>query len=179
VDIIARGKELRRKANQLHTEIYDFLSQTGELITESSTPELLVDYGFLCKEIKDAGENIRKDAKRLEERAGLMVALHATKAAMSDPSTDPKVEGTLATGVTDVKMIPKLPNVGTPEYQQLMDALGVPADLIEMGVLKPRFEGISEHISIMISQGKPIPPGITKTWPRYTTHFRKRRSAEL
>ena len=118
---------------------------------------------------------MRKEAKARKELCGQIMAYRLTQASLNDPTLKMKVEGQFATGSPDVKMEAALPKKFTEEYYQLTDHFNVPRKVAEAGVLRLDWKMCSEFLTRQMNDGKKIPKGFGRQYPKYTTMYRKRK----
>lgn len=138
------------------------------------TSEELVDIGFVLRQVEELADELRKEAKAHKELAGKTIASRCLEAAVANPdSAVMTTRGTLATGVSDVRMEAVVPNSSSPEYGQLLEWCGVPDSVVKSGLLKVDFKKLGEAVTEAASRGAKI-PGAPKTWPVPFTTFRKR-----
>ena len=134
-----------------------------------------VDLGFLCRESENLLDDWRKDCKARKELIGKIIAFEVTKSSLNDPNMNETIHGTLATGTPDVKIWAALPKKNTPEYQAVLDFFYVPRRSIDEGILKLDWNKVKELVTTLAQEGKTLPPGIGKTYPEYSTVFRKKK----
>lgn len=138
----------------------------------------LVDFGFLCREVADTADEIRKDCNAHMALASRIVCIRETEKFVANPEDSEvgkPIRGSLATGSTDVKVIVDQPQKGQHEYHLLMKYLGVPEDLIVSGLVKPSWKGINDLATECEREGKPMPPGLGKKRPEYIVTYRRKR----
>ncbi len=174
--LVSRLKDVYEESQLLYNMAYGFLSSTNETLkSRTMSNEDLCDFGFLCRELAKLFDELRKEMNVRSELCGSLIAYEKTKEVLSDPSIALKVKGTLATGSPDVKMQAALPKKGSPEYYTLTDFFNVPRDVAETGVLKLDWKQVTEYLTALTQEGKPIPEGFGKQYPKYITTYRKKR----
>jgi len=146
---------------------------TGPIKNKQLPNEALVDVGFLCREVKLMCDEMRKEAKVREDLCSSIIAFSRTKDLINDPSLDPKVKGTLATGTPDCKMQAKLPKKGSPEYLAFCEFLKIPKDIAEKGVVKPDWNEVTNFVTEELGKGHSVPPGLGQQYPLYTVTYRR------
>jgi len=145
-----------------------------------NTPDLpmqdRVDMGFICREMEEAFDELRKDAAAHKQLCSKSICLIHVERAIANPerATD-KCTGTLATGVSDVKQCPNLPAKGSHESDTFLRELYIPDKVIEAGWIKPDWKAVQEGVTELMAQGKRLPPGISHTFPEYVVTYRRRR----
>lgn len=178
-DEVKQLQDLLSRLRVLHREFYDLLSGSdGKIKRNAFTDSDLVDFGFLCRESETLLDDWRKDAKARKELAGKILCLRVTERSLAKDINEDTVKGTLATAKTDVALDAKLPEFGTDEYTTFMDHLGVPKETADKGLVKVSWDQVGKYVSDLVAEGKPVPPGITKTWPKYSAVFTRLRSTK-
>ncbi len=174
---IKRAQKLYEKFVDIHTDVYNYLSETNDEVKgiKLSLGDL-VDMGYLCREIEKFMEELRKEIKFRKELCGKVISLAIAKQNLNDPGkVVERIEGELATGTPDVKLQAKLPNRGTEEFHKLLEFLDIPKEMAESKCFKLSWNGMTDLVTQLAEEGKPLPPGVEKSWPIYTTTFRRRK----
>lgn len=162
------------KLVDLHHDILTHLLHVTALIKKSDySKEDLCDIGFLCREFESLLDDFRKDMKARKEMTGKIIAMQLMKESLSDLDATDSVKGKLARGTATLRMQAALPKQGTDEYTDLLDFFYVPRLAIGDGILKLNWKSVEEMATKLAEEGKPLPPGITKTYPVYSTIFTK------
>ncbi len=60
-----------------------------------------------------------------------------------------------------------MPSRESPEYAQLMRAVGAPEDLVKAGVVRPHWPALCDLLTARASEGKGPLPGINQTYTVY------------
>ncbi len=176
-DIIKEFLGIQDEIHIFYSLVYGFLSKNNELIkSRKMSNEELCDFGFLCREQEKIFDELRKEMKARKELCGQIIAYRLTQAAIQDPSIKMKVNGSLATGTPDLKMIAAIPKKLSAEYYQLTDYLSVPREVAATGILKLDWKTTMEFVTQLAQDGKKIPPGFGRQYPTYTTVYRKKRN---
>lgn len=158
----------------LYNLVYGFLSGATPTIKSKALDNAeLTDFGYLCRELENLFDELRKEAKARKELCGNIIAYRLIKASLTDPTITMKARGTLATGTPDVKMQAALPKKFTEEYFKITDFFGVPRDVAETGILRLDWKKVTEYCTQLTEDGKPIPEGFGKKYPLYSTVYRK------
>ena len=173
-DIIKEFVKIREEVKLLYNMVYGFLAKNNELIkSKSLNSGELCDFGFICRELENVFDELRKEVKARNELCGQIIAYRLVQASLSDLTIKMKVQGQFATGTPDVKMEASLPKKFTDEYFQITDYFKVPREVAEMGILCIDWKMASEFLTKQMNEGKKIPDGFGKKYPKYTTIYRK------
>jgi hypothetical protein len=148
---------------------------TDPLKSKTVSNEDMCDIGYFCREISTMLNELRKEVQARQELCGSLIAFNRTKDLVTDPGLSMKVSGKYASGTPDCKMQAALPKKFTPEYYDFCEALGVPGKVARQGVLRLDWNMVTEVCTDMLAQGKPVPPGLGKKYPKYVTTFRKKK----
>lgn len=178
---VKMAQGLRDVLVAFHKEVYDFIAVTHDGVTKMElSMEDLVDMGYLCRDMERYLDEMRKEVKSRKELIGKLLAFHVAQQSLNDTEKlQVTVKGELATGTPDVKLQPKIPEPKTEEFSQLMEYFGLSRDRLA-GIedcLRLSFNGMRDLVSRLAEEGYPMPPGVVKTWPVYTTTFRRRKTA--
>jgi hypothetical protein len=141
-----------------------------------TTIEDLVDSGYICREMSNIADDLRKSCDDKKNCIGHYLAARAAVSAIQDDELL-ALRGELATATTDISVKPKLPKEGSKEYVDLMRWLGVSDEQINSSVLRPSFSGIQEILTERAKDGKQPPPGISVTFTEATVVFRKKKGS--
>lgn len=144
----------------------DNLVRTGKL-----DARVLVDLGYLCREMANYADELRKEATARQELIGKLIAVSVAQQNLEDPSADQTVRGDLANGTPDVTQAAALPKFGTPEYDALCKFLGLTGTGVQRGIVGFSFTRLSALVTEMAGKGQNPPPGVLKTYPKFTTVF--------
>jgi len=175
-DIIKEFVGVREQVQLLYNLVYGFLAKNNEQIkSKQLASEELCDFGFICRDLENILDELRKELKARKELCGQIIAFRKTQESIQDPSISMKVQGQFATGTPDVKMQAALPHKFTDEYYQITDYLGVPRDVASSGVLRLDWKRVTEFLTQLTRDGKQIPEGFGKQYPSYVTVYRKRK----
>jgi len=171
------AKQLQKvfeEAQLLYNLVYGFLSEATPAIKSKALDNIeLTDFGFLCRELENLFDELRKECKARKELCGSIIAYRLIKKSLTDPTITMKSKGVLAIGTPDIKMQVALPKKFTEEYFQLTDFFGVPRDVAETGVLRLDWKKVTEYCTKLTEDGKPIPEGFGKKYPLYSTVYRR------
>lgn len=173
--------ELTDVLKDLHHKVYEHLTLIDERMKSGQTGiQDMVDLGFLCREQEDLLDEMRKNAKARREFTQRLLVTKWTGAAMTaDPLPD-TIRATLASANNfRIKKMAQLPEYGGKDYVLYMESLGIPKEVIQKGLVKPDWEQTAEHVTVLLEDGKKLPPGIGQTWNIYTcTFIRTRRKVQ-
>jgi enamine deaminase RidA (YjgF/YER057c/UK114 family) len=174
---IARLEKLYDSLVSLQASVQAVLADVSTLLQQAGTklPDV-ADVGFLAREIAKTFDNLRKEADARAALAGQVVAVTLTERSLTDPNTAMTIRGRLASATPDVKIEAILPSPKSPEYVQFMQFIGVPLTLIESGLVKPDWPRVQELCNALQQDGKKLPTGIGRTYPRFHAVFRRRRN---
>lgn len=160
------------KARDLHVELLSgLLALTEDIKAKRLLRADLADAGYICREIGRLCDEIRKEAAARESLAGAILSAIYTQETLNNPSVSDVIRGNICRAKVDMVMEASLPAEGTPEYEQFLDHIGLPESLRK--ICKPSWKKLSQMITELASEGKPLPPGIGKSWPRYFAVFTK------
>lgn len=170
-------KDLTDKIKTLHHEVYEHLSLIDERMKKGQTSiQDMVDLGFLCREQEDLLDEMRKNAKARKEFTERLLVTNWTGAAMTANPLPDSIKATLASASNfRIKTIAELPEHGGDDYIVFMRSLEIPEEVIKKGLVKPDWEKTIEHLTTLKEDGKKLPPGLGKTWDKYTCTFTRSR----
>jgi len=158
----------------LYNLVYGFLSESTPAIkSKALSNEELTDFGFLCRELEKLFDELRKECKARKELCGSVIAYRLIQESLTDPTITMKSKGELATGTPNLKMEVQLPKKFTDEYFQLTDFFGVPREVAETGILRLDWKMVTTYCTKLLEDGKSIPEGFGKKYPRYVTTYRR------
>jgi len=178
-EIIKEFVGVREQVSLLYNLVYGFMSKNNEQIKSKGLKnEELCDFGFICRELENVFDELRKEVKARKELCGQIIAYRLVQKSIEDPTIKMKVQGQFATGTPDVKMQAQLPQKFTDEYYQITDYLEVPRKVAESGVLRLDWKKVTELLTKLMNDGKKIPDGFGKKYPSYTTVYRKKKIKE-
>lgn len=175
-DIIGEFVALQNDILQLYNNAYGFLSKNNNKIkSKEMSNEELCDFGYICRELAKVFDELRKEMNARMDLCGSIIAFRKTKASLTDPTLQLKVVGQFATASPDVKIEVGLPKKHSPEYYQVTDALGVPREVAEKGILKLDWKSVTKYCTEQVNAGKKIPKGFGQQYPKYRVTYRKRK----
>jgi len=176
-EIIKEFVDVKEEVHLLYNLVYGFLSKNNEqLKSKKLSNGELCDFGFICRELENIFDELRKEVKARKELCGQIIAYRLIQAQLQDPSIKMQVQGQFATGTPDVKMQAALPKKDTEEYYQVTDYFNIPREVAETGILRLDWKVCSEFLTRLMNEGKPIPKGFGKQYPLYVTIYRKKKN---
>lgn len=162
---------------KLYEEHVKRLPQLQESIKRCTDLKELVDYAFAMNRASKFLDDMRKTCDATEMLCERLACLIWVAAEMTGPI---RTEHCSAT--PNIKMIATIPKRSThpAEFEALMTFLGIPKNLIdeEQGeVVRAHWPGLVSYLSRLMSEGKPLPPGIDpqKTYPEYHLTLRPKK----
>jgi hypothetical protein len=69
-----------------------------------------------------------------------------------------------------------LPKKFTEDYYKITDYFEVPRAVAEAGVLRLDWKQVTEYLTHLMNDGKPVPEGFGKQYPLYVTVYRKKKT---
>jgi len=175
-EIIKEFVFVQNEVQSVYNLVYGFLTKNNELLkSKKLNNEELCDFGFICRELENIFDELRKEVKARKDLCGQIISYRLIQNSLSDPSIKMQVDGQLASGIPDVKMQAGIPNKFTEEYYQLTDYFGVSRKVAESGILKLDWKMVIEFLTQQMNDGKKIPEGFGKQYPLYTTTYKKRK----
>lgn len=172
-------ENLRMDLRNFQMKLYEFMTSTEEEVKRIGVgilqPGDYVDHGILCRDIEELFEELRKEVKARKELCAKLIAVETMRSSLeSGNSGTASVRGFLGIATPDVKIQPKIPNKGTPEYFELMKAVGVSDELLKDNApVKFDWDKLGEFVTKRIKDGKPVPAGVTQTYTQFVATFRR------
>ncbi len=165
-------KLLHDRVRELQMAIHNAMAGIPNSIAVEEIPDL-VDAGFLCREIANMSEDIKKISENRKTIIGRFLAARASVAAMQGSIVD--LRGEYASASADIQVKPKFPEEDTAEYFELMRWIGLSDEMIQRGMLRPSFTKIQEELTKRVERGEKPPPGIMNTFTDAQVVFRRRK----
>lgn len=173
-DDVERLRQIYTIIDILHQFVYNELSSISVRIkSRQHTNTQIADMGYFLREIETLLNETRKDVSAHLILLSKLLAYQITLNSINDTSVETIVRGKYARATADVKMRPILPKKGTLEYKAVLSLFNVPEDAVESGVLKLDWNTTSDLLTNLISEGRPLPKGLTETFPDYRCTFTK------
>lgn len=138
------------------------LQQAAAAALEGKVPDErdLVDAMYLMKCMSQLCEDLRKECDRAQRDLAKITCLSWTSKQVADPGLPDKIQGQLARGEPQIKMVAVIPKRGTDAYNRICRSLGVPQEVIDAEMYHVHWPSFVEHCSLLLSQGKKLPDGI-------------------
>ncbi len=147
---------------------------SDEAKRDAFTIEEECDLGFLCREVQELFDEMRKEVKARQVLFSRRIALVRARQAMQGDIDDTTVRGELSVGSPSIVPMPKIPRKDTDEYLDLCKWIGIPPDMAKSGAVKFSWTRLQEECAKRIAAGAELPPGISETYSEPTTVFRRR-----
>jgi len=158
---------------QCYLDTYALLAEIRDCVREHKADYKItnnVDFLYVMRETSKIANDLRKECDGI-----IKIFENVTCALWVTQNEAGPIRGALATGSPDLKVGVNLPNQNRePEkFEALMNFFKIPNDAVKNKVVKLYWPGLCEHISNLIEEGKPLPPGIdpTKTYPTYSVRI--------
>ena len=183
------GGRYKRQADAMRLEFLKLKLRAAEFLIEVQSgikAEAFdradqVDLGWCFREIEKMCDELRKEFKSRKELIGKVLALRIAEEAMNDMGSlsgekSMTVHGEFASGIPDVSQSASLPRPDTADYVALCKYLGIiDEDLVGSGVVRFSYTSLSDLVTRLAAEGKPLPDGIAKTYSVYSTIFRTKK----
>lgn len=167
------AKTYRRLFNEIYRPVLDQMMDVSKKAEELSLEDA-VDLGFLCRELYNQFDELRKEVKARQEKIGRFIATALVNQLVSGSDEDVFVRGIYASGTPDVGVVPKLPKKGTQEYMDLCEHFGITSELAQRGLVVWHYPQIAEYCTELAKEGKKMPPGVDGNATKLATIFRRR-----
>lgn len=172
----------------LHDEWFRQLLRLKMLVESHKValPEVC-DCAFIIRETKEQAESIVKECNTMLDK----LAFAANVIYLTDPNPPKSIEAVYCTGYVDTKLVCSPPTFAKDpvRYNELMDFLGVPENLRDIGkincvegefvteIVKLNWTGLQDYIHALTLKGYGLPPGIDEkdTYPKPTLICRRKR----
>lgn len=185
--MLPEAVDLFSVVKQAHANTYQQLQILKRAIAKTGDIKELCDVVYALKEALKFAEDIEREVQSLEQvsvkiTCGMWVQL---------PGDPAPIKTDYCTGSPDVKMIASCPSPkrDPANYDKLMQHLGVPRHLYEMGlgeeaegkrVVDLFWPGLVDYVTNELTAGRPQPPGLdmTRTFPKYVMACRGRKGVD-
>ena len=208
IPIINELKNVHTEVSSLYNLICEFFIKTNEIIKSGNlSSEELCDFGFLCREIENILDELRKEVKARKEVCGQILSYRLTKESLNDSTKELKVSGEFATGTPEMKMEVALPEKNSEEYKKVLEWFirlllhkfeitlsstnfkmrslyldkvlediikELTDEFIKEAIFKLDWKQVTELCTKLIQEGKSIPEGFGKQYPKYFITYRKK-----
>lgn len=169
-EVLDKLKSAFQLMKQLQLELHAVLSTVQPTVGRMALGEA-VDSGFLCRELSNIMEDLRKNLDARKELIGRVLAMRTAQQALQGEEL--KLEGELATASPSITVKPKLPEKHTHDWVQLMRFLGCTDKQIHEDMLRPSWKEIQGKIEAAMAEGKECTlPGVDPKWVDQTVIFR-------
>lgn len=132
----------------------------------------LADLAFALKKISELFDEMEKRTRNTYELAERLLCMMWAQVGDSDP-----IRTEHCTITPRIRMAAQIPKKGTPEYEELMKALGIGVELQKTDAVRPHWPGLVDYVTELLTSGRPLPPGVdaSKTYPVYGVTIRQRK----
>ena len=162
--------EIREKFREVYDAAILALNSTAETITNPDTSlEAMTDLGFLCREMEELSDSLRKEAKKAKEGVSKILCYRMLVTAVNEEKGSPKIKGTLATATPKLGTVTTLPREGTPEYDSLVKFFGEDVS----SLMKLHWPKVQERIQQLVEDGVELHPSL-KPQSVYSCTYRRR-----
>ena len=172
--LIARLLSARDQVDAFRFELSHLLAEISTHLKAQFNKSEATDMGLLCRDLHEALDELKKEATAREVLAGARIAATITQESLSNPNVQLSVSGQYGTATADTKIEAILPKKGDAAYSNLLAYFGATPKMVDDGYLKPDWKAIQEHINMLSGDGKKLPPGCDKTYPRFYCRFRRK-----
>lgn len=170
--------ETYRKLHRMHAIVYAQVHKAKDA-APTMTQGDRVDRAFILKRMAELFKDLEKETRLAVERLNTCTAMVYTKDSLESETIERSIHGKIAVGTPDSKLEFRMPSHSKePEkYAALLEALGVPSDVVTAGALQPHFIGVQAYINALLAAGKNPPPGVKleDAYPVYTVALRAQR----
>ncbi len=185
---IERAIKIQDRLIAAHKDMYDLIAESDPSMKSGKdfTQADYVDFGIIFRDIENMMDEIRKEAKARHETAGRIIAMIWSQLALANPNNPPDevVRGELGSASPNVKQQGKIPERGTPEYFDFLKFLGFPKEVADKYCfstdniptplkLSVDWNGLGDWLTYRAAAGLPVPPSIGKTYPVFSSTFRR------
>lgn len=174
--LTARLLSARDHTDSLRFEIAHLLAEVSTFLKGNLNKAEATDIGLLCRDLSSAFDELRKEANARETLAGARISAAITQESLSNPNVQTTIRGELGSATADTAIEAILPRKGTDDYNSLLAYFGATPAMIDKGCIKPDWKAIQEHIGELSADGKRLPPGCDKTYPRFFCRWRRKSS---
>ncbi len=155
----------------MHQDFFELLRSFNELLTRNNMSQQdMADCGYFLRELEKHLDDMRKDCKAHKELCSKLLSLRICQASLIDDSVSPIVKGQYARARAEVKVLPRLPAKGTPEYADAIQQLGATLD---SNLIKLDFTEVGKLLTSMVEAGQQLPPAVSNTYTNYYCVYTK------
>lgn len=137
------------------------------------TKESLVDRAYFLRELRDLSDDIRKECDRTHNIMCQAACMLWATENVNEPHNAKPIHGEIATGTPTVKTMASLPKPGNKAFIELMDWLGIKSEK-GLGACRPHWPSMVELVTKEAEAGRPLPPGMEKTYTKYSVILKRR-----
>ena len=158
------------RAQALHRLVVENVLRIRD-VNREWTMEEMVDVALGLRETSRLFDDCRKECDHcvevLNDGMAIQWIAHCVQV-----GTDEPIRGEFAVGIVRTRQMMGIPKRDTDDYETLMKSLGVP----EGDLVRPHWPSMVDHVSRLLSEGKPAPAGMTgKPYSVYSVMLRKRK----
>jgi hypothetical protein len=134
--------------------------------------EELADMTYTISKVLELFKQIEKTTRGTTELAERLLCMLWAQRADAEP-----IRTKYCTITPRIRMAAQIPKKGTPEHEALMSYLGIRPDLQESDAVRPHWPGLVEHVTELLTSGRPLPAGVdpNKTYPVYGVTIRSKK----
>ena len=170
------ASEVYRYNHEVFQYNYAWLQAIEQRIAQCTSLEDLADYGYFAKRLAELLDDTRKQAEKISGMAQRLQC--AVQVGMMDLSPVRTSHCTASPKLTQQMSIPKR-DKDPEQYYAIMDWLGIPKETADAEAVRPHWPGITEKLTQLAQEGKPLPKGINpeNVKPLYSVTYRKKSDA--
>lgn len=179
---LQRFKDLHPRVDAAHKEVFEACYHLGTTVQqrlgEVSSAEL-TDVGFLLREYAEMLDSARRELESRRRELEKLLARRLAKAAInSSDASAAQCKGDLATATVNVKAVPSLPKKHTPEWNSLLDSMGVNPEARDSRLVELHWPSVAQWLTDLEHQGRPLPPELANSVRMEpTVTFRRKRKS--
>jgi hypothetical protein len=170
---VQQTDQLRLELTNLHYHAHTVLGNNGDDLSKLREEDL-TDLGWALREASRLADDIRKSVNSQLELVEKILTVRLTQKLLNDVGAELKCQGKVASASCEVVTEGVIPKPNTPEYMKLCAFCGIPEDIAKQGLFTFSWSTIQSKIDQAAMFGKPIPPGVGKTWTRPKVVFRSK-----
>lgn len=185
-DFVNEAQRIYDQAKKLHTDMYSLIARSDNSLKKSDgfSSSDYVDFGILFRDIEDTLVEAGKEARARHELCGRMIAMLHTQETLQGRTSHDFIRGELGIATPKFEQQGKLPERGSPEYFDFLEFVGFPKEVIKKHLfadddlpnplkLSIDWNGLREWLTWRAAASLPIPPSIGKTYPMFSSVFRR------
>lgn len=146
--------DVLKTAEQVHKAVYLRLKQAREAVQKSATPENIADAAYCLRVASDLFDDVHKEIDKFRK------VIDGIGCLMVVEQCGGNLQGKYATARGDTKGACEIPSFSKSptEYAEMCEYFDVPCS----PMTRLHFPAVREHISEILSEGKPLPEVIQK-----------------